>query len=377
MYDPLVVDTFIRVHRTIEPSSIEIGPHQQVLNEIAGARNNTSMHTLQALASDINTSADEMLALYELAQGLAGQVSVSHAAEMIGRHLKPLIPCSLIVWYIHNRESGELEVRHALGEGASAIRGLKIPLGQRLSGWVAANRQTIVNSDAALDIGDLARPQALGLKSCISTALVSNDQLVGVLSLYSSDANGFNDDHRRIIETVARQIAYTFECAVEFESVTRRDELTGLPPITQLEKVLEASFANSEPDKYALVFIDVIGFTDLNSRFGRAAGDEVLRHVARHARSALRIGDILFRHAGDEFVGLLSDVDSKTAESISERITSNIRSHPVLWSGTQLTISATAVAVCCPRDGRCFGDLVRAARPTRATVARPEGSRIH
>ena len=42
--------------------------------------------------------------------------------------------------------------------------------GQRLSGWVAANRQTIANSDAALDLGNLAMrldpPQ-----SCLSTVI--------------------------------------------------------------------------------------------------------------------------------------------------------------------------------------------------------------
>ena len=46
---------------------------------------------------------------------------------------------------------------HASGEHAELVNGLRIPLGQRLTGWVGANRQTILNSDPVLDLGDMAR----------------------------------------------------------------------------------------------------------------------------------------------------------------------------------------------------------------------------
>src|SRR4029077_8806584 len=108
-----------------------------------------------------------------------------------------------------------------------------IVLGQRLSGWVAANRQTISNSDATLDLGDAAISDALRLRSCISTPLVFDDELVGVLSLYSAKLEGFNDDHKRIIEAVGRQIAPTLKTAAGFEGASRHDPLTGLPNLKQ------------------------------------------------------------------------------------------------------------------------------------------------
>jgi GAF domain-containing protein len=84
---------------------------------------------------------------------------------------------------------------------------MRVALGQRLSGWVATNRQTIVNSDPVLDFGDAAREHTLGLKSCLSTALLIGDELVGVLSLYSTETSAFSEDHKRIIEGVASQAA--------------------------------------------------------------------------------------------------------------------------------------------------------------------------
>src|SRR5258705_2574490 len=147
-----------------------------------------------------------MLTVYELARALTGHVSLDDAGEAIAKHVGRLIPSSLCVFYLYDRASDELEARHAVGEGASLVRGMRIVLGQRLSGWVAANRQTIFNSDANLDFGGAAKSHILRLRSCISTSLVFDDELVGVLSLYSAEVDGFADDHKRIIEAVARQI---------------------------------------------------------------------------------------------------------------------------------------------------------------------------
>ena len=130
---------------------------------------------------------------------------------MLFRSLRHLIPSSLCVFYLYDRTTDELEARHVVGEGSSQVRGLRIALGQRLSGWVAANRHTISNSDASLDLADAVGSQSQRLRSCLSTSLLCDDELIGVLALYSAESNGFNDDHKRIIEAVARQIAHTFK----------------------------------------------------------------------------------------------------------------------------------------------------------------------
>jgi diguanylate cyclase (GGDEF)-like protein len=252
---------------------------------------------------------------------------------------------------------------------------MRIALGQRLSGWVAANRQTISNSDASLDLGDAAKSPSLRLRSCISTPLISNDQLVGVLSLYSTKANSFSDDHRRIIEVVARQIAHTFARAVEFDGSSRRDSLTGLPHVEQLEKLVQSAAENES----ALLFIDIADLKGINVEHGRAAGDEVLRHVVRHARAGLRVADILFRHTGDDFIAFLSATDGDTAEAVAERVRSRISQHPVVFgSGVSVKVQAIVTAVSSPRDGVSLKDLLSMARQRGASQASPySGSRIH
>lgn len=219
MYDPLIVDTFVSVHSEIAPeytSDIKA----LSLSEMGGSIHSTAAHCGSPSLDEIAVSADEQLTLYELAQALAGQASLTAIGDAVAVYLRCLIPFALSIVYIYDDTRDELEAKHAMGDATPL--GLKIQLGQRLSGWVGANRQTIANSDPVLDLGEIARCAVPRLRNCLSTALVSDDQLAGVLTLYSCD-EPFTDDHKRIIETVAKQVASVFRAAATSKSSTRRD----------------------------------------------------------------------------------------------------------------------------------------------------------
>jgi diguanylate cyclase (GGDEF)-like protein/putative nucleotidyltransferase with HDIG domain len=356
MYDPLVVDKFIRVHRDIAPAVAPIGPPRDPFNEIKGSINNTVGGSSSRL-DEIAASADEMLTLYELARALAGQASVGDTGDIIAKHLRRLIPCSLCIFYIYEASTDELEARHAIGEATSVVKGLKVPLGQRLSGWVAANRQTILNSDPTLDLGEVARCVTPRLRSCLSTPLLADGSLVGVLTLYSAVTDGFNEDHRRIVEIIAREIGHTFKRAAEFDSFSRRDTLTGLPTLNHLESLVAKTTAHA-----SLLLIDVVGLKQINMRHGRQVGDEVLRYVVRQTRTALRMADILFRSASDELVALLNDTDGETATNVASRLSATIRQEPFAYDGLVVKVEATVTCVCAPSDGQSLNDLIAAAR---------------
>jgi putative nucleotidyltransferase with HDIG domain len=210
MYDPLVVDTFIKVHATIAPQQSDSGPPSHALNEIAKARKLSSNTVTPPVLDEITASAEEMLTLYELSQALTGSLTTAEAADNVAKSLRRLVPYSLCVFFLADDGTGEIEVKHAFGDGVTLIKGLRVPLGQRLSGWVGATRQTIVNSDPVLDFGDAARVHSLALRSCLSTPLLIGDDFVGVLSLYSTEPSSFNDNHKRIIEVVAKHAAGEF-----------------------------------------------------------------------------------------------------------------------------------------------------------------------
>jgi len=381
MYDPLIVDTFTRVHTEFPPVELsEPGPPRRALKEIATARATIAQQVAGPVLEEIAASADEMLTLYELARSLAGQVSVNDAGDVIANHLRRLIPSSICAFYLYDERTAEIEAKHVVGEGANIIREMRIAIGQRLSGWVAAHRQTISNSDPTLDLGEAARFRSLGLKSCISTALVADDErLVGVLTLYSNEANAFNDDHRRVIEVVPRQIAHTFRRAVEFDESPRRDQLTGLPSEKQLESFVQSSLDESNSAEFALLLIDIDDLKGINVAYGRGAGDDVIRHVVQQTRHGLRMADILFRSSSDELVAYLNATDRETAHLVAVRIRDRISREPLLLRpGSTLVVHATVTAVHAPHDGRSLDELLAAARRrVRTATADSEGASVH
>ena len=379
MYDPLIVDTFSRVYRDIAPASTISRIPGHVLNEITSATQSTSTIIGDACLDDTSASTDEMLTIYELARALAGQASIRDTSDMIGEHLRRLVPFSLVVLYLYDSAADELIAKHAMGDAGTVVEGLRIPLGQRLSGWVAANRKTIVNSDPILDLGESARVGHPRLRSCLSTPLLSGEELVGVLTLYCETPNGFNEDHRRIVEAVARQIGHTFKCAADFDGTARRDMLTGLPSLTQLEQLFQSPpHDDSAADSQLTLVFMVIAMKDVDAAYGRQFGDDVLRHVAHHAKTALRVGDILFRCGDNEFVALLNNTDASTAEVVAARVRKNVCQNPVsLGTGEALTVRLEATIVGAPHDGRSFLELMTAAQLRTGSQQRQSSPDIH
>ena len=63
------------------------------------------------------------------------------------------MPVALAALYLYEESSDELVVGLAAGDGADDLKGYRLRLGHGVSGWVAATRRTMANSDAALDLG--------------------------------------------------------------------------------------------------------------------------------------------------------------------------------------------------------------------------------
>lgn len=234
MYDPLIVDTFVRVHALLNPEGqlSVLSPH--ALATITSSTHPPALADSEPSRSTTAPKKDPLLTLRELAAALTTQLGAAETCDVIAGHVNLLIPSSLCVLYLYNERSDELEAQHVLGASASLTRGLRIARGKKLSGWVAANRQTIVNSDPSLDLGDTAQAGCSRLRSSLSTPLVSDDQLIGVLTLYSSVVDFFTEEDGRVAQIIGEQVAAHLRRASEFDCSLQRDPATDLPEMTEL-----------------------------------------------------------------------------------------------------------------------------------------------
>lgn len=121
------------------------------------------------------------------------------------------------------------------------------------------------------------------------------------------------------------------------------DQLTGLPNRSSLNERLTDSLKRSirSHEPVAVLFIDLDGFKRVNDEFGHAAGDEVLREVAKRLVLAVRTTDVVARFGGDEFVVLLdTEVRDDTPDRVCQRIFAQLQA-PFVFTRGQAQIGAS------------------------------------
>ncbi|PQM27873.1 sensor domain-containing diguanylate cyclase [Sphingopyxis lindanitolerans] len=110
------------------------------------------------------------------------------------------------------------------------------------------------------------------------------------------------------------------------ERVANTDMLTGLPNRRHTLAFLDAALvgARDQGVPLAVAIFDIDHFKRINDDHGHAAGDEVIRRVARRARASLRDEDLVGRFGGEEFVCILQRSSAQAAEIVAERLRSAI-----------------------------------------------------
>ncbi len=196
-YDPRVVDTFIEaLDRLLEasdsrPLSKSHGTKEAEIGEVVekGA-------TAEPGGWVETTAHDD----YAPCPHVDDEGCVQLTFQAVIRYLKTVVPDSVAVAYMLLPDEARLLASHISSpEHEFLLRDVSIVLGERLTGWVGANRKTIANSDPALDLGSMAGAWAPPLRSTFAMPLVSDDTLLGVLTIYTPDRQGLTRPQIRAV----------------------------------------------------------------------------------------------------------------------------------------------------------------------------------
>jgi len=235
MYDPHVVDTFIRVYRDISVAAADAVEHREVLQKITQSRQ-PEIAPLPDSARETGASA-RVLAFVSLARVASGDATIADVLALESHLLEDLMPGVTGAWFLPNASRDHLTVVDAFGPAAGVLRGTSVAMGERLTGWVDVQRQPIVNSDAALDLPG-HREGSLGtLQYCVSVPLVRGDALVGVLTLYGSQP--FAEDAGRLLQMVSPHLAAPIDIAAASRGAVPADAAAAAdkPPSSGLRLV--------------------------------------------------------------------------------------------------------------------------------------------
>jgi putative nucleotidyltransferase with HDIG domain len=214
MYDPLVVDTFVKVYKTLATENEEPILSEDALKQISRASAPPPRPAPTTLMTIPGDAPDDLRAMVSLSRVMDGDVTLADAGVLAGLYLRTIVPDATCVFYLLDNATGHIVARYVTGTHASAIQGLKIPMGQRLSGWVAAQRHAILNSDPALDLFD----RGVTFGSTLAVPLIDAERVVGVITAYTEERGAFTDHQQRVLQMFAPYLCQIMSSAAEAEA---------------------------------------------------------------------------------------------------------------------------------------------------------------
>ena len=200
-YDPWVVDGFLAILDQLERDEEAEMKHPDTSTPLR----------LPAQLDVIAATTAEEREFNELRRELPLATSLRAAADILFKRLRRVIPAPSIALFIPDVEKNELKIAASWGVGSGAIDDLCIPIGDRISGWAVAHKQAVLNSNAALELGPVARTFSTPLRYAVAVPILNgpNASAVGVITCYSSEP--FDNDHRRILESAATLFATSIQ----------------------------------------------------------------------------------------------------------------------------------------------------------------------
>jgi diguanylate cyclase (GGDEF)-like protein len=168
--------------------------------------------------------------------------------------------------------------------------------------------------------------------------------------------------------------------ASEWRRRSEHDPLTGVGNYRKLHERLHAATAQ-DPERFALLTLDVDRFKEINEVHGHLEGDRLLQEVGRVLTENVRGTDVVARQGGDEFSVLMPGSTEEGAAMLARRIEEALAS---IEAADHAPVRASIGVAMYPQDGATPDDLLEKAdmqlrltkEQRRASVAVPEGGTV-
>jgi diguanylate cyclase (GGDEF)-like protein len=192
--------------------------------------------------------------------------------------------------------------------------------------------------------------------SFVALPLLAAGESAGLLLLYASQRDFFDEEEMRLLHELAGDIAFALRHLAQkarMDYLAYHDSLTDLPNRSLFtDRMTQAlSAARRERRFAAAIFVDVERLRRVNESFGRKSGDDLLREVGARLRRAAREQDTVARVGGDHFAIAVAPFDrpGDTAYAFLERLDEAL-AQPIAIEGAELRVSVKAGIAVFPTD---------------------------
>jgi len=268
-------------------------------------------------------------------------------------------------------EVGDLYYAIAVGEESASLRGLRVPLGQGVAGWVAATGNPLVVPNVSLDPhwSTFARNHPdLNIHSIACVPIRSGENTVGVIQLLNSKLDLLSEYSISFLRILCDYAAIAIQNARSVQLIQQlsiTDDCTGLFNARRLYTMLEEKVALTNGLKrapFSLLFIDLDHFKTVNDQHGHLIGSRLLGEVGSLLKRTAGPDNSTFRYGGDEFVVLMPSADKAAAAELTRTLCDDLRNQSFLTEdGLTLRLTGSFGLATFPEDGDSVHAILRAA----------------
>lgn len=229
------------------------------------------------------------------------------------------------------------------------------PAFERITGY---SQTEAISQDLLFFLGGVPQTQAEAMQQ----ALLSNRRYSALLRTSRKDGSRLwmqlNAAPVSAGQHVATYHIIVFEDATDLvrsqeqlREQASQDALTQLPNRFALNARLEQTIGSASQGSFALLFLDLDNFKDINDTLGHGAGDQLLKEVATRLRKAVRQTDFVARYGGDEFV-IVVDAARNLSDPIQpfRSLTASLLP-PVAVGDALMTVETSIGIAFYPHDG--------------------------
>lgn len=306
--------------------------------------------------------------LMEIARALASPSEIEEILEQIMYQVSRLLNPKAWSLLLRDDVTGELEFTVVISDVSENLKGVRLPPGHGVAGWVAENGQSLIIPDVRCDerfASEFDKKLSFTTRSIACVPVKSHDKVFGVIELINSIECGiFDESDEQILTAIADFAGIAISNAKALDKIKQlviTDDLTGLYNsryfFEQIEYEVERSKRYNSP--LSLVFFDLDHFKNVNDTYGHLTGSRLLSEVGAVVSENIRKTDKAARYGGDEFVIILPHTNKSGALAFAVKLHIDLNNKLFFSNnGDRLVVSGSFGVASFPDDAVNSSELI-------------------
>jgi diguanylate cyclase (GGDEF)-like protein len=258
--------------------------------------------------------------------------------------------------------SSMLRVRNS-----NALLNTRVKVSEGATGYVLKKRQSVQNINPGLDFSFSQLEFIQEYASMASLPLITDEKLIGAVSLYSCGLDAYEEEHLRLLETVSRIASDAIGKSLQHTETAMHaltDAMTGLPNARDLHLRFEQEVTRSsrKGEGFFVLGLDLDGFKAVNDTFGHDVGDDMLKGVSKVMRKQMRDYDFLARNGGDEFVAIIPETDKNAVQKLCSDLEESVCEFKLIFNDGRYAQVGVSIGIAYyPENGETLEQILKVA----------------